>query len=155
MSDAAECYEKHSDALVRFAASQVGWADADDVVSTAVVGVLSARGREVHDMRAYLYRAVANASARHWRGADRRRRREEAFALPEALGPSSETGTELDVLAALADLSVQQRAVVHLTYWEDLTPTAVAQRLGVSDGTVRRQLARARQKLRTVLDVER
>jgi len=47
---------------------------------------------------------------------------------------------------------MQQRAVIHLTYWEDLTPSVVATRLGVSEGTVRRQLARARDRLRKVLD---
>ena len=68
--------------------------------------------------------------------------------MPDRSGPE---GAD-EVLASLAALSPQQRAVVHLTYWEDLTPHAVAARLGVSDGTVRRQLARARKRLREVLD---
>ena len=39
-----------------------------------------------------------------------------------------------EVVAALRRLSPQQRAVIHLTYWEDLTPTTVAARLGIREG---------------------
>ena len=45
----------------------------------------------------------------------------------------------------------QQRAVIFFAYWQDLDVTAIARLLGVSDGTVRRQLARARGRLREVL----
>lgn len=155
-AELADCYDEYSEALVRFAASQVGWSDAEDVVSAALAGVLAGGTADVLNMRAYLYQAVANAGAKHWRSTSRRQRREHAFQLPIASpGDQGETDeTQEALLSALADLSVQQRAVIHLTYWEDLTPSAVANRLGVSDGTVRRQLARARAKLRDVLDVE-
>ena len=152
VADLAECYDKHAEALLRFAASQVGWSDAEDVLSAAVLGVLGAADRPgrapVDDLRAYLYRAVANTAANHWRSLDRRSRRERAFATPEAI---EAVEANPDVVNALAGLSPQQRAVVHLTYWEDLTPAVVAERLGVSDGTVRRQLARARARLKEAL----
>ena len=45
----------------------------------------------------------------------------------------------------------QQRAVTYLTYWHDLSVAQVAETLGVRDGTVRRQLARARSRLRGAL----
>lgn len=142
--DVAECYEKHSDALVRYAATLVGPADADDVVAAAVLGVLRSSTESVDDLRGYLYRAVTNAGRRHWRSLDRRARRERLVA-----GSSVVTASEpdTDVRDALLTLSTQQRALIHLTYWEDLTPAMAAARLGVSDGTVRRQLARARRKL--------
>ena len=61
--------------------------------------------------------------------------------------------TVIDAHRALAQLSEQQRAVVYLTYWEDLasgrrSPVCSS----VSDGTVRKQLARARDQLRRILD---
>lgn len=56
-----------------------------------------------------------------------------------------------EVLEAMSMLSTQQRAAVILTYWEDLTVGEVAGRLGVSEGSVRRHLARGRSKLREVL----
>jgi RNA polymerase sigma-70 factor (ECF subfamily) len=70
-------------------------------------------------------------------------------ASPEALMP---VDVDVDVLAAVDKLSVQQRACVVLTYWEDLTPAEVASRLGISAGSVKRHLARARARLRELLD---
>lgn len=55
------------------------------------------------------------------------------------------------VVSALDQLSPQQRAIVVLTYWMDLDPTAIAEVLDVSDGAVRKQLARARARLREEL----
>lgn len=52
---------------------------------------------------------------------------------------------------AVAALSSQQRAVVFLTYWMDEPIDVVAEILAVRPGTVRRQLARARHRLRGVL----
>lgn len=147
----AECYSKHADDLTRFAASLVGPADADDIVSAAVLGVLRSRTDRVEDMRAYLYRSVLNASKKHWRSLDRRSRREH-FALDEPIEPEP---ARPEVVAAMALLSPQQRAAIHLTYWEDLTPALVAARLDTGEGTVRRQLARARATLKEVLDGSR
>jgi RNA polymerase sigma-70 factor (ECF subfamily) len=146
-----ECYERHRAALVRFAATQVGPHDAPDVVSDAVIGVLRAQRTNTHvtDPRSYLYRAVANAARKHWRSVDRRTRRERIAALPEAV---DDTIADPDVLSAIARLSPQQRAVIHLAYWEDLTVSDIADRLGVGNGTVKRQLARARSRLAEVLD---
>ena len=56
-----------------------------------------------------------------------------------------------EVLAAVKGLSLRQRAVIVLTYWEQFTPDEIAEYLGISEGSVRRHLARARSKLRRVL----
>lgn len=48
-------------------------------------------------------------------------------------------------------MSPRQRAVVHLTYWEDLTTATIAERLGVSVGTVKRHRSRAHEKLEEAL----
>lgn len=47
--------------------------------------------------------------------------------------------------------SQQQRSAVFLTYWLGLSPSEIADELGVSDGTIRKQLARARARLREEL----
>jgi len=57
----------------------------------------------------------------------------------------------IDAHRALSELSPQQRAVVYLTYWDDLTPAQIAVLLDVAEGTVRKQLARAREALRRIL----
>lgn len=148
--EVAECYEKHASELTRFAASLVGPSDADDVVSAAVIGVLAASTTSVSDLRGYLYRAVLNSARKHWRSSGRRARREAMCGGSELTPEQPELWPEVG--QALARLSPQQRAVIHLTYWEDLVPGVVAARLEVSEGTVRRQLARARRRLGEVLD---
>jgi RNA polymerase sigma factor (sigma-70 family) len=57
-----------------------------------------------------------------------------------------------EVFAAVERLSTRQRAVIFLTYWDDLDPGSVARVLGISEGAVRRHLARARNSLRRSLD---
>jgi RNA polymerase sigma-70 factor, ECF subfamily len=92
---------------------------------------------------------VLNTGRKYLRSTARRDRRERLAASQDRVEPPD---TDLDIRAALATLSAQQRAVIHLAYWEDLTPPMIADRLGVTDGTVRRQLARARRRLSEVLD---
>ena len=48
----------------------------------------------------------------------------------------------------IARLDVRERAVVYLTYWDELSTTEIGALLDVHPGTVRRLLARARFQLR-------
>ena len=146
----AEVYEKYADQLVRFATGIVGPSDSRDVVSAAMVSVLWSPGwDEVRHERAYLYKAVLNEARQHLRRRDRRQRAE----VKTASSPSGRM-PELrpEVVEAVRRLSVSQRAVVFLTYWEDMKPAEVARTLRVSQGTVHRQLARGEARLRRVLD---
>lgn len=146
----AGLYAAYRTDLVRFATALVGTADAADVVSDAVLSLLkSGQLREADEPRALMYRAVvARANSMH-RSVFRRRTRERRFAesviveAPE-LRP--------DVVEAVIGLSPQQRACVYLMYWEDLSVRDVAKRLDLGEGTVKRYLARARARLREVLD---
>jgi len=88
----------------------------------------------------------------HHRQAGRRRRREHRLTLaPVGHGTSAIGDIPAELLDAFDELSVGQRAVIYLTYWHDLSVAQVAGALGVTDGTVRRQLARARARLRGAL----
>jgi RNA polymerase sigma factor (sigma-70 family) len=146
----AEVYEKYADQLVRFATGIVGPSDSRDVVSAAMVSVLWSTGwDEVRHERAYLYKAVLNEARQHLRRRDRRRRAEvKAASSPSGWIPELRP----EVVDAVRRLSVSQRAVVFLSYWEDMRPAEVARTLGVSEGTVHRQLARGEARLRRVLD---
>lgn len=147
----AEFYEKYSGELVKFATGLVGPDDAADVVAETFANVLTSRPwPEVDEQRAYLYRAVLNEVRMRHRSTMRRRAREMRAATAEA---RFDPEVRPEVLEAMSVLSTRQRAAVVLTYWEDLTPREVATRLGVSEGTVRRHLARGRSKLKEVLDV--
>jgi RNA polymerase sigma factor (sigma-70 family) len=56
------------------------------------------------------------------------------------------------VLTALRTLPYRQRQVVVLRYYLDLSEGQIADQLGVTRGSVHRQLARAAGTLRTTLD---
>ena len=137
-------------ALTRFATALVGPSDAADVVSDTMVSLLkSGKLEEADNPTALMYRAVLNRAQSHHRSVYRRRARERKFAETIVV---HDPELRPDVVEAVVRLSPQQRACVYLTYWEDLTPRDVAQRLAIGEGTVKRYLARARAKLREVLD---
>lgn len=144
-------YRSYSEELTRYATGLVGPFDAPDVVTDACLKAFETRSwREVVDRRAYLYRTVLNVANDHHRRTLSRRLREMKVAGREEM-PDPAASIDVEVLDAVARLSVQQRAAVFLTYWEDLSPEAVAARMGVSTGTVKRHLARARRRLGELL----
>lgn len=142
-------WRTHADELLRFATVLVGPHDAPDIVTDSFLRSSAALvSGHVDNPRAYLFRAVSN------RTHDLRRSRERRWARDlAAIGPASTAAhdTFIDVRRAVADLSVQQRAVVYFAYWEDLTERDIADVLQISPGTVRRHLTRARHHLRKAL----
>ncbi len=146
----ADVYSEHAAALIRFARVLVGRNDAADVVSSAVLRALRSPGwPTVTNHRSYLHQAVAN-EARNLYRSDTRRRQREARVVPSQVAQPPDAYPE--VRAAVQHLSVRQRAVVYLTYWEDMTDQTIAEHLGISAGSVRRHLARARRHLRGALN---
>ena len=148
-------YRAHAVELVRYATTLVGPDAAHDVVTDALLSVYDGRSNtdDIEYLRAFLYRAVFHHSIDANRSRDRRRLREER-AGREHLESVASIGSEpwIEARRILRCLTVQQRAVVFLTYWADHSPAEVAHLLGVQEGTVRKQLARARHRLREVLD---
>jgi RNA polymerase sigma factor (sigma-70 family) len=69
--------------------------------------------------------------------------------VPLDSSPAHES--DVDVQRAVANLSLAQRAVVYFVYWEDLREQDIAEVLGISPGSVRRHLVRARAHLRKAL----
>jgi RNA polymerase sigma-70 factor, ECF subfamily len=144
-------YRNYSAELTRYATGLVGPFDAPDVVTDACLRAFESRSwPDVVDRRAYLYRTVLNVANDHHRRTLSRRLREMRVAGREET-PDPSGSIDVEVLDAVARLSVQQRAAVFLTYWEDLRPDAVAERMGVSTGTVKRHLDRARKRLGELL----
>jgi RNA polymerase sigma factor (sigma-70 family) len=147
-----EVYAKYAGELIRFATGLVGPSEAEDVVSGAVLSAMySKRWPSVHNRRAYLYQSVLNEARQNWRASARRRARE------AKASPREEWSTENlnpEVLDVVRGLSTRQRAVIVLTYWSDLEPARVSALLGISEGAVKRHLARARVHLRERLGDE-
>ncbi len=146
-----EVYRAHADELTRYATVLVGPDDAPDVVTDAVLAAFASPGwRHVEHRRAYLFRAVLNGANAFHRSSSRRRRRERVVAARTA-SAAVLPDVSVDALRALQTLSPQQRAIVYHTYWDDLSPAGIADLLGIAEGSVRKQLARARGHLRKVL----
>lgn len=144
-----EVYAKHADELLRFAATLVGPSDAEDLLSSAVLRAMSAASwTSVKSPRAYLFRSVLNEARQLARSSRRRLLREARAAVPDAVDPPI---VRPEVLNAVAKLSVDQRAVVFLTYWCDLTVEEVSDALGLSQRTTERRLRSARTVLRRLL----
>ncbi len=57
-----------------------------------------------------------------------------------------------DLARAMSKLTQAERQIVILRYQEDMTQPAIAEALGMPEGTVKVRLHRARQKLRDALD---
>lgn len=149
--DNESVFRNYSEELTRYATGLVGPFDAPDVVTDACLKAFETRNwPEVVDRRAYLYRTVLTVAHDHHRRTLSRRVRELKSAGPDQI-PDPAAAIDVEVLDAVARLSVQQRAAVFLTYWEDLSPEAVADRMGVSVGSVKRHLARARKRLGEIL----
>jgi RNA polymerase sigma-70 factor (ECF subfamily) len=147
----AEVYAEHAPRLMALAASLAGPSSAEDVVAAAVLSAITSRSwPNVDNHGAYLTRAVVNEVRTAHRGALRREARERRYAIPEAPPPAAPDPVP-EVLTALAALSIRQRTVVFLTYWSDLDPATVANELAISEGSVRKHLARARAALRKEL----
>jgi RNA polymerase sigma-70 factor (ECF subfamily) len=146
-------YRAISTDLTRFAAGMVGVDEAADVVASAVARCLRVDWSTVDNGTAYLYRAVYNEAT----GLRRRFARRSGLTHRIPRSPTTTDPAEPDVdnrlvvAEALATLSPQQRAVVVLTCWHALPVREVATHLDLSDGTVKKQLARARATLREEL----
>lgn len=143
-------WREHAGRLVRFATFLVGPSDANDVVVEAFLRAMpQVLAGEVKNPDAYLFRAVTNHANDLRRTRSRRWRRD-----LHAIRPAHATVTDdfSHVRSAVAELSVAQRTVVYLVYWEDRTERDIASLLDVAPSTVRQHLIRARTHLRKALE---
>jgi RNA polymerase sigma-70 factor (ECF subfamily) len=99
------------------------------------------------DLRAWLYTVARNAFLGVVR-ARRFEREESNLELVADYGPDAEARLMLgDVEQALARLKVEDRELLLLVGVEGLQPLAVSRMLGLEPATLRKRLARARQRL--------
>lgn len=166
-AELAEFVRARHAALVRRAYLLTGdRAAAEDLVQEALTRTCAAaRRRRVLDLEAYTRRVMTNLVI----SAHRRRRVPEQPADPGTLEEQAgiEAGTQpgdrrsstSDPDASLHDamwrvlqsLSPQQRAVLVLRYYEDLSETEIAAALNVTVGTVRQHASRGMRHLRALI----
>lgn len=130
---------------------------AEDLVQTALARTYSHwhRIRDVGAAHAYARRALVNTATSTFRRRAFRGERPTAV-LPERAAPGAGAGPDerIDVLAALARLAPEQRAVVVLRFYDDLSVQDTADALGVTAGTVKSQTSAALARLRVLLGDE-
>ncbi len=156
----ADIFDRHAETVRRFAVARVGASAADDVAAEVFRIAFEQRASfdtAVSDALPWLYGIAANLVRRELRS------RARGYAALERLGsrrdllgdPLVDAASRIDAQAeldelrdAVATLSVDEREVLLLVAWEQLTPTAAATVLGIPPATARTRLRRARQRLR-------
>lgn len=139
---------------MRFAASLVGPDRASDLVSEVMVATLQQRTlADLENPKAYLMQSVLNRARSMGRTLSRERRAMNRLPVD---GPASPEPVDLllnaDIVDAVAELPVQQRAAIYLVYWADLDASEAAELMGIRPATLRRYLFLARNKLRKWID---
>ena len=146
-----DVYRTHGGRLLALAAALAGASDAPDLVAGVFSKLIDGPGLSgVRTPSAYLNRALINEVRAQRRSTERRRARESTYQSAR-LPAAAVTPADDRVLVAVRQLPVRQRAALFLTYWADLTPVEVARELSISEGSVRKHLARARSALREEL----
>lgn len=158
MDDLITQVEPMIPALRRYARGLIGDTDAaDDVVQDCLEKVVANWTRRKNDdPRTWVFTILHNIAANRLRQKSRRgvsvdidRVPDEAFAS-EATQDRNLFGKE--VLAAMDDLTEEQRGILLLVSVEDLSYAEVSKVLGVPVGTVMSRLSRAREKLKQILE---
>jgi RNA polymerase sigma-70 factor (sigma-E family) len=129
-------------------------ATAEDAVQDAFVTAIRKQHHlgQVANPEAWLRAAAINRLRGGWRHAAVVRRYQ-----PRVPGPQApvEVGPEhVAIVTALAGLDLDQRVVVVLHHFVDLSTAEIAADLGIPEGTVKSRLARARARLAELLDEE-
>ncbi|MET8142220.1 RNA polymerase sigma factor [Sphaerisporangium sp. NPDC005288] len=155
-------FDRHAPALHRYVTRRLGDSLADDVVADTFLAAFRRRDRydaRHPNARPWLYGIAANLIGKH-------RRTEVRFYLALARTGVDEvaesyadrvearvsaSAAQRDLAGALALLSPEDREVLLLIAWADLSYEEVALSLGIPIGTVRSRLHRARKKTRAAL----
>lgn len=151
--------DRHSAALHAYLLRRCGPA-ADDLLSevwlTAYARRADFRVMETGTVRGWLFGIARNHALAHWR------RNAPPPAPDSAPRGDDDTWDAVDarldaarlrpaLRAALRELPAAEREVLVLTAWEQLTPAEAAQTVGITAGTARSRLHRARSRMRDLM----
>lgn len=151
-------FDRHFDAVYGYLVRRMGPGRAEDLASATFTVAFERRDRFRSDAttaRPWLL-GIATNLLRNERRAERRALA--ALAWTDVSHAATEPTLPADLARLgrlLAGLPREQRDVLLLHAWEDLSYEEIAQAVGVPVGTVRSRLARARERLRQALNDER
>ena len=151
-------YDSHARALYRFLMSlTASEPDTRDLLQDLFVKPARHPGPAPHDPQAYLFRAARNGFIDLVKRRDRRIKVMICYQNEQEPAPlaESEGATMLDpapaIAHALACLPEEQRAVVHLKIWENLTFARIGEILTIPANTAASRYRYAMDRLRQIL----
>jgi len=121
---------------------------AEDLVQTALFKAARHWRRIQGSPEAYVRRILYTQNFSWWRS--RRHVREQALGAYDAPAAAADSDLRLTLEQALARLTVRQRTVLVLRYFEDLTEVQTAEVLGIGAGTVKSIARQGLGRLRTL-----
>ncbi|MEM9464879.1 MAG: sigma-70 family RNA polymerase sigma factor [Actinomycetota bacterium] len=155
-----ELVRRHQHSALRVAAAVAGSDRAEDATQEGFVRA----HRKLHQFdverpfRPWLLRVVANAARNELRSAGRHQRIElRVHAHPERAGtpdPIDRLGDRELVADGLARLRTDDRTILALRWFADLSEAEIADTLGVARGTVKSRLSRAMGRLRAAIPTD-
>ena len=138
-------YRQDGDRLWRALYAYAGDSDvASDAVAEAFAQALR-RGTAIRDVRSWVWRAAFRLAA----GDLKRQSTLTHGSMPDGVFHDRQMDPQL--LAALRELTPQQRIVLTLFYYVDCPVREIAQRTGMNQLAVRAHLSRGRKRMRTLL----
>lgn len=147
----AQAVEAYYEDLRRFVRRRTGSGSlADDVVQDTWIRASTSAAAMPENAKAYVFRMASNLAIDHLQREGTRSVREAGIATEQTVCnvPSPETAVaarqELAIIAtAVRDLPARRRRVFILYRGHGLTMRQIAERLGISEKTVEKQIARA------------
>jgi RNA polymerase sigma factor (sigma-70 family) len=160
-------FDRHFDAVYRFAIGRVGNQDAADIAAETFARAFSRRHRFRLDRSSalpWLFGITVNVCRERSRRSDRSRRAvgrmnnpSDAITEPFENALTARVDAERllpDLVAALRSLSDDEYALLMLAGESDLSYQEMADTLGIPIGTVRSRLARARRRVKSALTTQ-
>lgn len=165
-ADFEDAFREHFAPVYRFIARRVGTALAEDLAAEAFATAYRRRASyepSRGSLRSWLFGIAANVVRSHWREEQQLLELDARLAPASqeraSAGPFADAADERVIAAslapriagALAALNPDQRDVLLLHAWADLSHEEIAAALGIAQGTARSRLSRARAALRAHL----
>ncbi len=155
----AEIFERHFFAIHRYLARRVGSELADDLAAQVFIVAFERRATfrpETGSARPWLYGIATNLIRNQRRSEHRLLAATTRLGNEATLSADSTESVEDDIdrpriARALAELDPDQRDVLLLHTWAELSHVEIATALGIPPGTVASRISRARGRLRTAL----
>ena len=166
----SQAYEQYHNMVYRLALVKTKSVSlAEDIQQDVFMALVrySDRIRDMEHLKAWLIHVTQNACRKHFRSMWIKLSVQFDDALSKDESPSepaSEDNTPEEALEQQEDITLMKeaveqlgeayRTVIHLFYYEDMSVHQIAQSLGISEQNVKTRLSRARDKLKTSVELQ-